>query len=160
MPVAPASRAARTTSASCSGRSEMPGRIGAIPTPALMPRVDERLQRAQALARGRRAGSVFRHTSSSSVGIENVTDTSARAAASASTSRSRTIIGPRVIMLNGLRARGERLEARAREPVVALGRLVGSVAAPIATGSPLPRRARELAREHLGDVVLTRIERP
>jgi len=49
-------------------------------------------------------GSVFRQTSSSSVGIEKLTDTFARDAASANTSTSRTIIGPRVTMWNGLRA--------------------------------------------------------
>ena len=49
-------------------------------------------------------GSVCRHTSSSSVGTENVTDTSARRAASASTSMSRTISGPRVMIPNGFDA--------------------------------------------------------
>ena len=36
-PVAPASRAPFTTSASCSGWSEIPGRMGAIPTPVFIP---------------------------------------------------------------------------------------------------------------------------
>ena len=49
-------------------------------------------------------GSVRRQTSSSSVGTENVTETCARRAASASTSTSRTISGPRVMMLNGFEA--------------------------------------------------------
>jgi hypothetical protein len=49
-------------------------------------------------------GSVRRQISGSSVGIENVTSTSARVAASRRTSRSRTTIGPRVIRLKGLRA--------------------------------------------------------
>ena len=49
-------------------------------------------------------GSVRRQTSSSSVGTENVTETSARFAASASTSTSRTISGPRVISENGFAA--------------------------------------------------------
>jgi hypothetical protein len=49
-------------------------------------------------------GSVFRQTFSSSVGIEKVIETCARRAASVRTSRSRTIIGPRVIKLNGFAA--------------------------------------------------------
>ena len=53
MPQAPASRAARTTSASCSGRSEMPGRIGAIPTEARMPASTSRSS-ARSRWRGRR----------------------------------------------------------------------------------------------------------
>ncbi len=50
-------------------------------------------------------GSVVRQTSSSSVGTENVTDTSARADASCSTSTSRTTSGPRVMSANGFAAR-------------------------------------------------------
>ena len=46
-------------------------------------------------------GSVVRQTSTSSVGTENVTETSARRAASDSTSTSRTISGPRVMIENG-----------------------------------------------------------
>ena len=49
-------------------------------------------------------GSVLRQTSSSRVGTEKVTETLARRAASASTSASRTISGPRVMMLNGFAA--------------------------------------------------------
>ena len=49
-------------------------------------------------------GSVRRQISASRVGIENVTETSARRAAAASTSASRTISGPRVISENGLDA--------------------------------------------------------
>src|ERR671934_93864 len=49
-------------------------------------------------------GSVLRQTSSSRVGIEKVTETFARRDASARTSTSRTIIGPRVMMLNGFDA--------------------------------------------------------
>ena len=50
-------------------------------------------------------GSVVRQTSGSSVGTEKVTLTSARRAASWSTSTSRTISGPRVMIPNGLAAR-------------------------------------------------------
>ena len=53
IPQAPASRAARTTAASCSGRSEIPGRIGAIPTEVRMPASTSRDERAQPLARRR-----------------------------------------------------------------------------------------------------------
>ena len=49
-------------------------------------------------------GSVRRQISWSSVGIEKVTPTSARRAVSTSTSTSRTIIGPRVMIENGLAA--------------------------------------------------------
>ena len=49
-------------------------------------------------------GSVRRQISWSSVGTENVTATLARVAASASTSTSRTIIGPRVMILSGFAA--------------------------------------------------------
>jgi hypothetical protein len=49
-------------------------------------------------------GSVVRQTSSSIVGTENVTDTSARREASASSSASRTISGPRVMIENGWEA--------------------------------------------------------
>ena len=58
-------------------------------------------------------GSVVRQTSSSSVGTENVTETSARRAASASTSASRTISGPRVMIENGF-ARGASTSRQAR----------------------------------------------
>ena len=96
--------AARTTSASCSSPSEMPGRIGAIPTPTLIPASTSVFS---AFSRWRGCavdGSVFRQTSSSSVGIENVTETEARRAASTRTSTSRTIIGPRVMIENGFAA--------------------------------------------------------
>ena len=49
-------------------------------------------------------GSLLRQTSSSSVGIENVIETFARREASWSTSTSRTIIGPRVMIENGFDA--------------------------------------------------------
>ena len=104
MPVAPASRAARTTSASCSGLSETPGRIGAMPTRASIPASVSSLI-ARRRCRGCAVdGSLLRQTSSSSVGIENVTDDLARRDASWSTSTSRTIIGPRVMIENGFDA--------------------------------------------------------
>ena len=82
----------------------MPGRIGAMPTFALIP-ASTSVFRARSRWRGCAVpGSVRRQTSSSRVGIENVTDTDARRAASASTSASRTISGPRVMMPNGFEA--------------------------------------------------------
>ena len=98
MPVAPAARAALTTSASCSGRSESPGRIGAMPTPALMPASTSVVSARSRCRGGAVPGSVFCQTSWSSVGTEKVTWTSARRAASLSTSTSRTISGPRVMI--------------------------------------------------------------
>jgi hypothetical protein len=78
--------------------------MGAMPTPVLMP-ASTSFETAFSLWRGWAVdGSVFRQTSSSSVGIEKVTETLARPAASTRTSMSRTIIGPRVMMLNGVRA--------------------------------------------------------
>ena len=99
-------------------------------------------------------GSVLRQTSRSRVGTEKVTETSARRAASASTSRSRTIIGPRVIRPNGFARGGEHLEAGAGEPEAALGRLVGVGRGADRHALALPRGPRELAAEHLGDVGL------
>ncbi len=154
MPQAPASRAARTTSAICSGRSEIPGRIGAMPTPALIPASVSALT---ALSRWRGCaveGSVFRQTSSSSVGIENVTETLARLAASARTSMSRTIIGPRVMIENGCRSPGELLDAAAGQPVPAFGGLVGIGGCPDGDRLALPARPSELPAQDLGDVDL------
>ena len=99
-------------------------------------------------------GSVRRQTSSSSVGTEKVTETSARRAASCRTSRSRTIIGPRVMIENGFEAVGEHLEAAARQPVAALGGLVRVGGRADGDRLALPRRPRELAAEHLDDVRL------
>ena len=76
-----------------------------MPTPARIPAPVSALT---ALSRWRGCaveGSVFRQTSWSSVGIENVTETSARLAASVRTSMSRTIMGPRVMIENGVEAR-------------------------------------------------------
>ena len=102
--VAPASRAARTTSAIFAGSSDSPGRIGAIPTLASMPAsINVRIARSR-WPGGAVPGSVNRQIVGSSVGIENVTPTSARLLAYARTSMSRTISGPRVISPIGVRA--------------------------------------------------------
>ena len=82
--------------------SEMPGRIGAIPTATLMPPSTSRLSTRSRCRGGAVPGSVVRQTRSSSVGTENVTRTSARREASCSTSTSRRMSGPRVMMLKGL----------------------------------------------------------
>ncbi len=84
-----------------------------MPTLALIP-ASTSVFRARRRWRGCAVpGSVRRQTSSSSVGIENVTETEARRAASASTSASRTIRGPRVMMLNGFEwSRSASMQAR------------------------------------------------
>ncbi len=154
MPVAPASRAAFTTSASCSGRSESPGRIGAMPTLARMPASTSRFSARSRWRGGDVPGSVVRQTSSSSVGTEKVTPTSARREASCRTSTSRTISGPRVISPNGVRRLGERLEAAARQAVAALGRLVRVGGGADRDRLAVPRPARQLAPQDLDDVDL------
>ena len=82
----------------------MPGRIGAIPTVTLIPASTSAFTARSRCCGGAVPGSVRRQTSGSIVGTENVTLTSARAAAAASTSMSRTIIGPRVMIPNGVAA--------------------------------------------------------
>ena len=61
--------------ASCSGRSEIPGRIGAMPTPTLIPASTSSLSARRRWRGCAVLGSVLRQTSSSSVGIEKVTAT-------------------------------------------------------------------------------------
>ena len=82
----------------------MPGRIGAIPTDTRTPASTSRESARSRCRGGAVPGSVRLQTSWSSVGTENVTLTSARRAASTSTSRSRTISGPRVMIENEFRA--------------------------------------------------------
>ena len=92
-----------TTRSICSGRRRARG--GAAPCRRRPDAgVDERSKRAQPLARRAVPGSVVRHTASSRVGTEKVTETSARRDASASKSASRTISGPRVMIENGFEA--------------------------------------------------------
>ena len=75
-----------------------------MPTPASMPGSRSTRSARSRCAGGGVFGSVVRQISGSSVGTEKVTDTLAQRAASARTSASRTIIGPRVMIANGLRA--------------------------------------------------------
>ena len=96
----------------------MPGRIGAIPTPAFTPAATSLLSASSRRRGGGVPGSVRRQTSSSSVGTEKTTPTSARDAASTRTSRSRTTIGLRVIRLNGFDASW----SASRQPRVSLYR--------------------------------------
>jgi hypothetical protein len=105
-------------------------------------------------------GSVRLHTSSSTVGIENVTPTLARRAARSSTSRSRTIIGPRVMIENGFAASASTSRhARVSRYRPSAG-WYGSVAAPIATCS-FSQLARASSRASTSaTLILTRIERP
>ena len=76
-----------------------------MPTLASMPASTSCVSARSRCRGGAVPGSVVLQTSWSSVGTENVTDTSARRAASASTSRSRTISGPRVMSPKGVAAR-------------------------------------------------------
>ena len=99
-------------------------------------------------------GSVARQMRSSSVGTEKLTWTLARRAASTSTSTSRLTIGPRVMRENGVRAHAELADARARQAVASLRRLVRVRRRADRDALPLPRRPRELATQHLGDVDL------
>ena len=71
--VAPAARAALTTASIRSGRSDSPGRIGAIPTLALMPAATSFSMARSRCCGGAVPGSVLRQTSMSRVGMLNVT---------------------------------------------------------------------------------------
>ena len=105
-------------------------------------------------------GSVVRQISWSSVGTENVTVTSARPAASASTSMSRTIIGPRVMIENGVAARpSTSMHARVSLYRPSAG-WYGSVAAPIATSRRFHDGRASSRRSTSATFTFTRIDRP
>ena len=76
-----------------------------MPTPALIPASTSCFSARSRWRGGAVPGSVVFQTSWSSVGTENMTETSVRRAASWSTSTSRTISGPRVMIENGVAAR-------------------------------------------------------
>ena len=154
MPRAPAARAAVTTASSCSGRSESPGRIGAIPTPTSMPASASARIARRRLAGGAVPGSVVRQTRSSSVGRETYTLTGTSRAAAWRTSMSRTISGPRVTMESGVPDAASSADARTREPEPRFSRLVRIGRGAECDFVVLPGRARELAPEHLGDIWL------
>ncbi|MCW2961044.1 MAG: hypothetical protein JWM90_1431 [Thermoleophilia bacterium] len=80
------------------------GSSGASATFVSMPASTSMRTARSRLLGGAVSGSVARHTSSSIVGIETLTSTSVRLAAATSTSMSRTIIGPRVMIEIGVRA--------------------------------------------------------
>ena len=155
MPHAPASRAAATTRVELARvvgepgqeRRHADGRADAGSTSVVSARSRWR--------GGAVPGSVVRQTSSSSVGTENVTETSARREASASSSTSRTISGPRVMIENGLRGVAQHLDARARQPVAALGGLVRVGRGADRDGLAPSSAGRASSRaQHLGDVHL------
>ena len=80
-----------------------------------MPASTSRRTISSRLRGGAVPGSVVRQTRSSSVGTETLTDTSARRAASWSTSTSRQTRGPRVMIDVGVRARASStMHARVR----------------------------------------------
>ena len=88
-----------------------PGRIGAIPTPALIPRVDELLHaRAGAAAAARSPARSSARRPRRASGSRSDGDVGAPCGL-CSTSRSRTIIGPRVMIAERVRRRAERFEA-------------------------------------------------
>ena len=85
-----------------------------------------------------------------------LTMTSARRAASASTSTSRTMRGPRVMMLNGVRAApSTRMQPRVNRYRPSAG-WYGSVAAPMATSSRRQPRRASSARSTSTTLTLTR----
>ena len=152
---APASMHARTTSDSCSSPSERPGRIGATSTPHAMPASVRRASASTRLPGRRRAGladppDLLVERADREV---HAHARCARAAA-ASTSRSRCIIVDFVRIENGLRARAERLDDAAREPVAALALLVGIGVRAHRDVVAAPARPRELGGEPLDGVDL------
>ena len=125
-----------------------------MPTPALIPASTSVVSARSRWRGGAVPGSVVRQTSGSSVGTENMTETSVRA---------RRLLEHVDVAHDQRAARDHRerrrrapehLEARARQPVAALGRLVRVGRGADRDLLAPPRRARELAREHLGDVDL------
>ena len=105
MGCAPACRAAFTASASWSGPSEIRAGSARNATLVRIPASTSRRTISSRRRGGAVPGSVVRQTRSSSVGTETLTETSARRAASWSTSTSRQTSGPRVISENGVRRR-------------------------------------------------------
>ena len=151
---APAWRAALTASASSSGLSESPGRIGAIATFVRMPASTRRRTISSRLRGGAVPGSVVRQTRSSSVGTETLTETSAR--------RRRLLehvdIPPDERAAGDDRGGGagtrELDDARPGEPVATLGGLVRVGGGADRHLLPRPRAPRELGAENVGDVRL------
>ena len=145
--------------------------MGAIPTLALIPASTSFVSARSRCRGGAVPGSVVRQTSSSRVGTEKVTETSVRRAASWSTSRSRTISGPRVMTENGVAARAAGatgvwanllylrpgtkehfLESLARDWPEELRRYeelyAGGAYLPRSEVEPIREHVRALAREH------------
>ena len=123
------------------GRPTGPGRIGAIPTLASMPASTSARTARRRWRGGAVPGSVRRQISGSIVGMLNVTPTFARSEAADRTSTSRTISGPRVIRLNGVRASpSATIAPRVRRNRPSAG-WYGSVAVPTATLLATPRPA-------------------
>ena len=100
--LAPASAAARTTARSCSGESEIPGRIGAIRIPQGMPAATSCLTAAMRALGCGVPGSLRRHTSSSRVPMDRLAENPAVSASSTNRSRSRSSSGDLVSTEHGL----------------------------------------------------------
>ena len=131
-----------------------------MPTEARTPTATSSFSARSRWRGGAVPGSVVRQTSSSTVGTENVTETSARAAASASSSASRTISGPRVMMSKGFEAsRSTSMHARVSRYRPSAG-WYGSVAAPITTCSPAQLARASSTRRRSAMLSFTRIDVP
>src|SRR5439155_15631889 len=150
-PVAPAARAALTTASSCSGRSESPGRMGAIPTPTSIPAATS-FSMAQPLAGVRRARFrlapdvvVQRGDAEGDVELgppreagEHVDVADDHRPAGDHRGRIREVV--------------EGLEALPGQAVPTFGGLVGIGGRPYDDRLFAPRAARELATQHSGNV--------
>ena len=147
---------------SCSGESEMPGRIGAIPTPAFTPAVDQLAQRLEPAARGRgaRARSAARPPRRASAPRRR-SPTSARDGRldeDVEVADDHRVAGDQA---ERVRRVAERLEAAARQPVPALGGLVRDRWRRRSRRPRLPRTGRASSRRSTSATfTFTRIERP
>ena len=117
-----------------------------MPTEARTPTATSSLSARSRWRGGAVPGSVVRQTSSSTVGTENVTETSARAASLRQKLRITDDQRPAGDDVEWVRGVAQHLDARARQPVPALGRLVWIGGGADHDVLRRPARARELAR--------------
>ena len=151
---APACRAARTVSASCSGSSESPGRIGATATLVRMPASTRRRTISSRRRGGAVPGSVVRQTRSSRVGTETLTETSAPSGCLLE----HVDVTPDERAARDDRDRCARAreldDARAGEAIATLRRLVRVGSGTDRHLLARPGAAGELCPQHVGDVRL------